>query len=198
MQKKPMPGRINEKLRLSWAEIILGVAAILLGLVLLIWPDIAATLVITVFGGICIVLGLVNVIRYCALETRQALVSNELAYGLVGIAIGVALICLREQLISLLVVFFGLAVLTGGIVKIQGALCFKRMCSRMWYLELISACISALLGALILFNPFSTAQLLMRVIGVSLVLEGIADMVSMFLFTKARNTFFFETEMHDA
>ena len=195
MHRKPR--HFSEKLRLSWTEIVLGAAAILLGMVLLIWPDIAATLVITVIGAVCIVMGLINIVRYSALETRQALISNELALGLVGIAVGIALICLRQQLISLLFVFCGLAVLAGGIMKVQSTLCFKRMHARLWYLELISACISVVLGALILFNPFSSAMLLMRVIGVSLVLEGVVDLISRFVFTKATNTFFFETEAHD-
>ncbi len=190
--------RILEKLHLSWTELLLGLAAILLGLVLLIWPDIAATLVITVIGAICIVIGLFDIIRYFMLETRMALVSNALAFGLVWIAVGIAVICLKELLISLLFLFCGLIVLAGGIVKIQSTLCFKRMAAAKWYLELISACVSVILGALILFNPFSSAVLLMRVIGIALVLEGGADLVSRCLLSKARSAYFVETEMHDA
>ena len=190
--------RILEKLHLSSTELLLGLAAILLGLVLLIWPDIAATLVITVIGAICIVIGLVNIIRYFMLETRMALVSNGLAFGLVWIAVGIAVICLKELLISLLFLFCGLIVLAGGIMKIQSTLCFRRMAAPRWYLELISACVSVILGALILFNPFSSAVLLMRVIGIALVLEGGADLVSRCLLSKARSAYFVETEMHDA
>lgn len=196
MDKKS--NRILDKLHLNWTEITLGIAAVALGLVLLIRPDIAATLVITVIGAICIIMGLVNIIRYFTLETRLALVSNDLAFGLVWIAVGIAVICLKEMLISLLFFFCGLIVLVGGIVKIQSALCFKRMAARKWYLELISACVSVILGALILFNPFSSAVLLMRIIGISLVLEGVADLISRCLFAKARSAYFVETEIHDA
>lgn len=182
----------GKTLHLSWTEILLGAAAILLGLVLLIWPNMAVSVILNAIGIFCIVLGTIDVIRYFLLDERAAIVSNDLAIGLSWIACGVLVIALKGLLISILPFFFGLVVLIGGLVKVQGALCFKRMRAARWYVELICSVVSIVLGVLILLNPFSTGLLLMRFIGGALVLEGISDLCSRRAFLRTKEQFFVE------
>lgn len=191
---KKQPWIFGKPLRLSWTEIILGAAAILLGLLLLIWPNLAVNVLLNGIGIFCIVVGVILIVRYFMLDTRQAIVSNDLAIGLTWIAGGVLIIALKSLLISILPFFFGLIVLIGGLVKVQGALSFKRMNSVHWYLELICALVSILLGVLILINPFSTAMLLMRVIGAALLIEGVSDLISCRQFKRTKEQFFIEFE----
>lgn len=191
---KKQPSLFGKSLRLSWTEIILGAAAILLGLLLLIWPNLAVNVLLNGIGIFCIVVGVILIVRYFMLDTRQAIVSNDLAIGLTWIAGGVLIIALKSLLISILPFFFGLIVLIGGLVKVQGALSFKRMNSVHWYLELICAVVSIVLGVLILLNPFSTALLLMRVIGAALLIEGVSDLISCRQFKRAKEQFFIEFE----
>lgn len=184
------PKFFGKTFKLTWSEIVIGLAAILLGLVLLILPSLAADVVICGIGAICIIIGLINVVRYFCLDPRAAIVSMTLAVGLIWIGGGILIICLKNFLISILPIFFGVIILLGGIAKIQFTLSFKRMNAARWYLELIGAVVSIVLGALILLNPFSTALLLMRIIGASLLVEGIQDMISCYRFKKLRDAFF--------
>lgn len=191
---KKQPSLFGKPLRLSWTELILGAAAILLGLLLLIWPNMAVNVLLNGIGIFCIVVGLILIVRYFMLDTRQAIISNDLAIGLTWIAGGILIIVLKSLLISILPFVFGLVVLIGGLAKVQGALSFKRMNSMHWYLELICALVSIVHGVLILLNPFSTALLLMRVIGAALLLEGVTDLISCRQFKCAKEQFFFEFE----
>lgn len=191
------PKFFGKSLRLSWSEIIIGLAAIVLGLILLILPGVAASVVLCGIGAVGIVIGIVHIVRYLMLDARQAVASNDMALGLVWLVAGILVIVLKDFLISLLPVFFGLAVLLGGIAKIQFTLSFKRMNATRWYLELIGAVISIVLGTLILCNPFSTALLLMRIIGVALLIEGVQDLISIYTFKKARDAYFVETKARD-
>ena len=184
----------SKTLRLSWTELILGAGAILLGAVLLIWPNMAVTVILNAIGIFCIVLGAINAVRYFLLDARQSINSNALAVGLSWAAGGVLVIALKSLLISILPFFFGLVILIGGLTKIQGTLCFKRMHAARWYMELICAAVSIVLGILILLNPFSTALLLMRFIGGALVLEGVSDLISRRAFIRAKEEFFVEFE----
>lgn len=189
---------LSKKLHLSGSQMIAGLAAILLGLILMIAPGIASAFVFYGIGAICIVIGLFNVIRYFTLENNAAIASNALAMGLIWSIAGTALILLRTMFIAILPIFFGFIILIGGIAKLQGALTLKRMNARRWYFELAFAIISILFGAIILLNPFSTALLLMRVIGIALFIEGLSDMVSLSTLTKKKREYFIEVEMKDA
>ena len=118
---------LGKHMHLSWAELIAGIAVILIGLVLLIWPDIATSLLFGVIGAVCIIIGMVYVVRYFMLEARISITSFDLSLGLVWIIGGVLVIVFKGLLISLLPILFGLVILIGGVVKIQSTLSFRRM-----------------------------------------------------------------------
>lgn len=190
-------GAFKGKLTLTWTEIITCAAFIVLGLVLLVMPGLATSVVFNVVGIGCILIGLVYVVRYCRLEAQLALLSNDMALGLGWIIGGLICIIFKNLFVSLLPILFGLVMLVGGVIKIQSTLGFRRMNAGRWYLELISAAVSVVLGLLILMNPFSTALLLMRVIGVSLIVEGVMDLVSRIAYKRARERFIVEARFED-
>ena len=76
------PKVFGKVLRLSWPEIIMGLAVIVLGFVLTIWPGIAASVVLVGIGAVGVVIGIVHIVKYFMLEARAAIVSNDLALGL--------------------------------------------------------------------------------------------------------------------
>ena len=191
------PGAFNGKMALSWSEIVTGAAIIALGLVLLIMPGLATSVVFNVIGIGCILIGVVHIIKYCRLDARAAVLSNEMAQGLAWAVGGLLIIIFKGLLVSLLPTLFGLAVLVGGVIKIQSTLGFRRMNASRWYWELICAAVSVVLGILILTNPFSTALLLMRVIGISLIVEGVMDMISRAAFKRACDSFFVDSRFID-
>lgn len=188
---------ICQKLRLTGSQMILGLSAVVLGLILLIAPGIATSLVFNGIGCICIIIGIFNLIRYFTLNAKEAIMSNALAAGIIMIIFGLAIILLKETLMSIIPIFFGVTILIGGIGKLQGAMSFRKMHAARWYVELIFACISILFGALILFNPFSTAMLLMRIIGIALLIEGLTDMISISALQKSKVRYI-EVELKDA
>ena len=182
-------GALGGKLTLSWTEIITCGAIILMGIVLLILPGVATSVLFNSIGCVCILIGIIHVIKYFMLEARVAVVGNDMALGLAWVAGGIAVIIFKSLLVSLLPVVFGLVLLIGGGIKIQSSLGFKRMNAVSWYWELICAAVSVVMGILIVSNPFSTALLMMRVIGAALVLEGCMDVISRIAFKRACSRF---------
>lgn len=177
---------------------ILGVAIVVLGLILLIAPETTVAFVFNGIGGICIGIGILNLIRYFTMDPKASIVSNALSTGIILIAVGFAVMLLKETLMSILPIFFGVVILIGGIGKLQGALALRRMNASRWYIELIFAAVSVIFGALILFNPFSTALLLMRIIGIALLIEGASNLISISAIEKKKSEYFIEVEMKDA
>ena len=182
-------GALGGRLTLSWTEMIMGGGIILLGLILLLIPGVATSVLFNGIGAVCILIGLVHAVKYFTLNAREAVISNDMALGLAWIVGGLSVIIFKGLLVSLLPSLFGLVILVGGVIKIQSTMGFKRMNSGRWYWELICAAVSVVLGILILANPFSTALLMMRVIGISLLIEGGMDLVSRIAYKKACDRF---------
>lgn len=188
---------LNKKLHLSAPQFIISLVCTVLGLILLIAPGTAVSFVFNSIGGLCIGIGILNLIRYFSMDPKASIVSNALTAGIILILGGFAVILLKGPLVSIIPIFFGVILLISGIGKLQGALSLRRMNAQRWYFELIFAAVSILFGALILFNPFSTSLLLMRIIGLALLIEGLSDIISFSTLQKKKTEYLIEVEMKD-
>ena len=188
------PKLFGKEFRLSWSEIIICAALIILGLVLTIWPGMAVGVVIGGVGGLGIVMGIIHLIRYFKLDNHASIASNELAVGLLWLVGGILVIALHKFLLSIVPVFFGIVLLVGGIGKVQSSLQLKRMGAKRWYFEVVCCGLSIGFGAIILFNPFGTALMLMRIIGIALLVEGVQDLASRYAYKKTSEAYYVEFE----
>ena len=183
---KSNPKIFGKTIHLSWSELAVSISLIALGLVL----SQQLTGLDSLVGQQAVVIGTVHLVRYFMLDSRAAMESRGMFVGLTWLVGGILLIALKGFLLSLLPVLFGLVLLVGGIGKLQYALNFKRMGAARWYLELAGAVLSIAFGAIILINPFSTALLLMRIIGIAILIEGVQDLASSYVYRKTKEAYF--------
>lgn len=176
--------------RAGWPVWAAAIAALVFGLALLIWPGITTDLVLNIAGAALIVVGAFNIVRYFMNKDPYDLFSWELGLGIALACGGVALIVFKGLLLSIVPLLFGIALLVGGIVKIQAAFNLHRMTYGRWYLTLIGAAASCVLGILIICHPFGTGLVLMRVIGASIAIEAVEDLLSIRSYDKVVNTYF--------
>lgn len=186
------PKIFGKTLKLSWSEMAVGASTSALGLVLTIFPGLASSIVFNAIGVVGIIIGAIHLIRYFKMDPQASLKSNGMVFGLFWLAGGILIIALKGFLLSLLPMFFGLILLVGGILKLQYALNFKRMGVTRWYLELAATILSIAFGAIILINPFNTALLLMRIVGIALLIEGIQNLISRYAYKKTSEAYFVE------
>lgn len=188
------PKFFGRTLKLSWSELAVGACMSALGLVLAIFPGLASSVVFNAIGIIGIVIGAIHLIRYFRLDSQSSLRSNGMFVGLMWLVGGILIIALKGFLLSLLPMFFGSVLLVGGIIKLQYTLNFKRMGVTRWYLELAATILSIAFGAIILINPFNTALLLMRIVGIALLIEGVQNLISRYAYKKTSEAYFVEFE----
>ena len=188
------PKIFGKTLKLTWSEMAVGACMSALGLVLTIFPGLASSIVFNAIGIVGIVIGAIHLIRYFKMDPHASLKSNGMVLGLLWLVGGILIIALKGFLLSLLPMFFGLVLLVGGILKLQYALNFKRMGVTRWYLELAATILSIAFGAIILINPFSTALLLMRIVGIALLIEGIQNLISRYAYKKTSEAYYIEFE----
>lgn len=171
--------------KMTW---LVTAAIIVFGLSLLIWPGQTTGLILNFIGGLLMVCGIFRIIRYFAKSRHTAVYNMDLGIGSTLAFIGLMIYVLKGFLLSLVPVIIGIILLVSGLIKLQAALDFRRMGVLRWRLQLITSIISAVMGAVILLNPFGTALLMTRVIGAAILIEGAQDAFSLFTFKDAYTT----------
>jgi len=164
--------------------IILCVVEIVVGVLLLVNP-VGFTLGIIIAAGIALMFsGLLNVIRYFRSSPQEAAVGQLLMQGLVALLAG-AFCAFNPQWFTLtfpmIAVLYGIAVLVGGLSKVQTAVDMLRAKNSKWWWGAIGAALSIICALVIIKNPFSTTVALWWFTGISLIVEAVFDMVTLIM-----------------
>ena len=164
---------------LKWNMIFLSALYVVLGLVLLCWPD-------WVLGGICILVGglvagtgVFQLIRFFVARERLFFAPLTLITGLVSLGLGLFLLLRSDVILTALPLVFGLFVVFDSVVRIQNALELRRYGLPSWKGIFGMGLVSVVLGLVVLFNPFATVQALVMGIGIILIVEGALNLMSL-------------------
>ena len=132
-----------------------------------------------------IVMGIWLLIEYIRSVPIVRIIEAKLAIGLILLVTGAMLAFNPEVLGDLLPYAWGLALLFGGFLKIQYAFDRKSLGAEKWWILLILAAFSIIIGVISLLNPAFLADKKALVIGILLVSEAVLDL-SVFLLLKRK------------
>ena len=171
---------IMEKLKKNW--IASAVLCIVVGLILLLWPESTLTSVGYVLGGIAIAMGVIRVVRYFKqAHTYPVIFQSDLVVGLFSFGLGLFMIRSPQTVMGLIPMLFAIVIIGFGVANILRAVDAKRAGISLWRLLLVLAILTLALGWLILANPFASLAVTVMVIGAGLIYEGVSDLVTVFL-----------------
>lgn len=123
---------------------------------------------------ICLILGIILLI-----QGILRIVSSGRGYsmvpGILLLIVGVLLVFSPNFIINLLPMMIGIYLLISGISEVMGALEIKRG-GGMWIGTLVVAALMLLTGLVLLFNPFGTLQMALRIAGIMLLVDGISTL----------------------
>lgn len=160
---------------------LLSVAYIVLGLVLVIWPDISVHTFCFVFGIGMIIFGGAHMILYFTKDRFMNVMQPDLVIGVVCISTGCYILLKMEYMLEIIPFAMGIVALLGGIVKIQSAMDLKKLGAVRWYIMLVWALVLLAMGAILVANPFDEQQKVVVILtGASLLTDGIGNLVSIF------------------
>ena len=169
-------------------SIFAAIAYIILGLVLVIWPDITMKTLVYVTAAVLGVGGIVSIVRYIIHSPIKGEINSYLASGLVMLMVALFMY-LREDLVVTIIPFvLGLAIVIDGFVKLQRSIDLARLHFEGWVLVLLMAAISIALGVVLLTRPIDTARVLTIVLGIGLIFSGVTGIVvNIFINSKLKN-----------
>lgn len=161
-----------------------NIAMLLLGIMLIIFPEKSGDIVCITAGIILGIWGLVRLIAYFASGKIESFESFALVQGTALLAFGILFIINPGILKTFLTAALGIILIVSGVMKLQYAVDLLRLKAKLWYLSLLGALVSITLGAIVFFNPFNSANWLMIFIGIALVVNSLWDIISVVALSK--------------
>ena len=151
------------------SSVIVALITMVLGAVLVVWPDRSVRLMCTLLGAALLICGLVYILGWLVRRREGGISAFTLIPGVVLSGLGIWLMTSSDSVIALVQYVFGAVVIFHGVLDVQSSVSLMRQGAARWWLTLA-------LGALILINPFGTFAALVTLIGLVLIYDGLSDL----------------------
>jgi len=160
----------------KYGYIIVSLALCLLGVVLIVAPEFSASALGYIFGTLLLVFGAIKLTGYFSKDLYRLAFQNDLTFGILLMILGIVLFVHPGSLISFLCISLGIIILADGLLKAQIALEAKSFGLHHWWVILIFAVLTAILGLVLLFRPGEGTALIMTLLGITLISEGLLNL----------------------
>lgn len=156
--------------KLKWEKLVTAIVAIVLGIVFVADPNGSGDAVCKVAGVAMIVLAAAMLIRYF---TSAQLFPENLIFSAVLLLLGIFFISKSGVVMTVLGLFFGIFLVIDGASKIRDGIDAAKAKIQGWWIWFILALLTIVLGVLVMFG-----ESVMTLLGVSLIVDGVSDIVT--------------------
>lgn len=153
-------------------------ALIVLGVWLLVSPGVSAVTICVVLGAMSVLYGLIKLLGYFSKDQYRLAFQFDLAVGILSIILGVVLLLQPDAVLAFLPAVVGIFILVDSVLRLQTAVDARHFGMSRWWVILLISCAGAALGALLLFRPFESALAMIRLIGLTLMIDGAENLVT--------------------
>lgn len=156
--------------KLKWEKLVTAIVAIVLGIVFVADPNGSGDAVCKVAGVAMIVLAAAMLIRYF---TSAQLFPENLIFSAVLLLLGIFFIAKSGVVMTVLGLFFGIFLVIDGASKVRDGIDAAKAKIQGWWIWFILALLTIVLGILVMFG-----ESVMTLLGVSLIVDGVSDIVT--------------------
>ncbi len=162
----------------KWGVVLGGIAAIVFGLLILVWPSITVRALIWVFGIFAVAAGIFAIVAGLRTEETRAKWLH-LGEGVVAILAGIVALAWPAITAKALLYLIAAWAIVTGIIELAGAIRTRLATMQEWVL-VASGAISIIFGILLLVWPRLGVLALVWLIGIYAILYGIIRLVLAF------------------
>lgn len=156
--------------KLKWEKLVTAIVAIVLGIVFVADPNGSGDAVCKVAGVAMIVLAAAMLIRYF---TSAQLFPENLIFSAVLLLLGIFFIAKSGVVMTVLGLFFGIFLVIDGASKVRDGIDAAKAKMQGWWIWFLLALLTIVLGVLVMFG-----ESVMTLLGVSLIVDGVSDIVT--------------------
>ncbi|MER5308558.1 HdeD family acid-resistance protein [Streptomyces sp. NPDC002773] len=178
-QQDVPPGPLGALAGAAWqALLVAGIAALVLGVLVLVWPGASLFVAGVLFGLFLLFSGVMQLVA--AFGTHASTAPRVMAFISGALSILLGLLCFRGamQSILLLALWIGIGWLFRGITQIMAAASDAAMPARGW--QVFLGVVNALAGVVLIVSPLESAAVLALLGGIWLVAVGAVEIVTAF------------------
>ena len=181
MSKANRPGAVAQFFnRIRWTYVIISAFFLVLGLIMILRPEQSLPLICRGLGVLAAIFGAVRILQYFLRAPQGIGQRYDLAGGLFCLLIAALLLFRAAEVAAVLSVIVGIFILIDSVFKFQIALDARRSGAQSWALMMLLACVSLLLGVLLVFDTFRGQKLLSVIMGAALIYDAAANLFTMF------------------
>ena len=171
--------------KVIWPSLLSSIFLLLLGLLLFFKSSATLMGISYLVGGVLIAVGIIAIINFLRNSTKDIFVELNIVYDIVSIVAGLFLITVPEFIGSIIPIVVGIAIIISSSFKVRQALILKNFESKYFWPTLIMAIICLICGIVILFNPFTSAVVVTKIIGLFMIIYAILDIINSYILKKS-------------
>ena len=156
---------------------LLSVTMVVLGLILMICPEMAVEIMYRMAGIVFMILGIVKIMGYFSKDIFQLAFQFDLAIGSILIILGIILLLKPTRMIEVGTGILGILMLADALLRIQTAIDAKKFGIGKWWILLFISLTAAVIGVLLLIMPFKGAKILVKLVGLNICINGVLNFV---------------------
>ena len=167
----------------GWTSILTSVVFAIIGLIMIYYPESTIMFISTIIGIFFIVVGIIKIINYFIARGNSTLFSNDIAWGLIAIILGLVTMVYSGTIESILRIMIGIWIIYSGFTRFNLSFRLKNINSKLWAFVLILSIIMVVGGVYVTFYPGA----LIVTLGVIILIYSIIDLIEGFIFMRNMN-----------
>lgn len=172
-------GNIEIKVKkMNMTSIVFSIIFILIGAFLLARPEDAIHLVSYALGIILVLWGLISIIQFFTDKESQNYLEFGFILGVFVLIFGIIILLKPNTIASIIPLLLGIWMLINGVTKMSYALTLNK--NKNAAASIIISILIIVLGMLLIFNPFAGAKTLVQILGITIIIYSVLDLVECF------------------
>ena len=151
-----------------------ALAYIVLGFVMIFYPDKVSIALCYTLGGALTVYGLFNLITY--FTAKQASFGFEMIVGIAATAFGVFFLISPQSILGMIAAILGILIIVDSAIDIKRAFQLKALGLKYWWISFLVSALVIIFAIMTIIFPTFFADIIMIILGIALVYEGISGL----------------------
>ena len=160
--------------KLKTNVIISSALCIVIGIVLVIWPDLTMEIACLAIGAVLLIAGIMRLITYFTARDGSVYSQLNLIFGIVLIVVGALILWQWDKVLEIVPIIVGIVIVIHGINDLRQTLALHKNEYDKWWVALILGLLTVILGVLLILNPFAALDTVVILIGIFLIFDGIS------------------------
>ncbi len=161
--------------KLKTNVVISAILCILLGIVLVAWPDLSMQVVCTAVGAVLLIGGGVRLAVYFTAKDGSVYSQMNLIMGIILAVVGVWILLQPDKVLAIIPIIVGIVIVLHGVNNLRQAVTLCQEKYDKWWVALILGLLTAGFGVLLICRPFAALDTVVMVIGICLIYDGLSD-----------------------